>query len=617
MNLVTRKAFLPFTLGAALCVTLSLSVSAETSRTIASCLAFPDEACSDVIFDRLTEIERETSDAEGLAAGQVQLVSTLAQAGQFDAAVAVLDRIQDSAFRPGIRDVAALEVISLLDGQNDALAQRLLDGVVSDYMYDLARGHYIASLARVVGSQEALAAVDATNRDDQPLAQIGLQQLLDALVTEGRTDVALQTLKQNTSGDAVEDDYVLYSVVDSQLAFGCIDAAEMLLVHFVDPLWQTVATSVVAKALAEDGRPAVNTLIVASQHLLSIPMLEQRMYAFQPFTRAAAAANRTDLALDVIGDLSSNKADRALALNSVAQTVVRQDTDANWRAILENAAALLEDERSEGNEPNGKVDEAWYRVSRTITLAGDVVWALAAAENISDEEWRKQSISDVAMDLIDAQRFEEAFVALAYQADTDLQVRGLLRLSRAAEKWGELAFAQRAQGMVIGMVEGPDWVPLSERTISELVLYEASKGRFGAEMHLRSFEDSELRINGQIDIMGFAAELGSPQEFNEYLQIALGAVHEIEDPDMRAQMSRNAAVQLAQSGKEEEALAFAMTQQDPEGRDAMLQSLSVTLVGLEEFSAAMRAVNAIADSVARNDAERLLLLSVLPSTMNR
>lgn len=587
---------------------------AAAQVSLDTCLVEPSPICADPITRELLAIEQATPDPDMAARTQFQLAVTLAEGAQFDAATQVLERLEDPPGWPGLRDTAILDVITVLGAESARRGLAMLDMMSDGDAYERARAHHISNLVLHDSLDRALADLAATDRSGRPLEYVGLDKLAVALVADGQTDLALRLIAETIPDDIARRGSLLNRIVSNRVQAGQLDLARDITDRIDDPTWRVMAAARLGAGLAQAGdmAGAERSFAEARRVMATLPNADQRFYVYEVFARAALTIDRPDLALDAVSDVSSYRFDRVDALNMVAQIALNMDAGIDWRTLLADALVVLEDGPRDGAEVGERFDRALSFLAQTMAMSGDADWALQTLARVSDRSWREQDLANIALSLIEGRQYDTALTILAAHADWDMQAQGLITLARAADLSGSGGIADIAAGIVIGLVEGPEWVPLTDYTISRLAELESSRGQFEqAETRLRFLEDTHLQRLGRIVNLGFAAQSGTQDEFTTYLAIARQAVAQTDDPAARLQMTRNLVIELVLANRIDEALDVALEAPDAGARDTVLGILATALSGYGNLPKAMEAAQAIADPVMAQNETRMVLLAAL------
>ncbi|MBO6604342.1 MAG: hypothetical protein JJ938_09040 [Roseicyclus sp.] len=99
-------------LGAGLCAFLAWSDPALSQTSLDACLAAPEAGCTEVIFNELRYSLPAIEDPNQMDRMAQQLAVTLAEGKRFDEANSALYHMMDFWAQPGIREIAALDIVS-------------------------------------------------------------------------------------------------------------------------------------------------------------------------------------------------------------------------------------------------------------------------------------------------------------------------------------------------------------------------------------------------------------------------------------------------------------------------------------------------------------------------
>ncbi len=606
-------------LGAGLCAFLAWSDPALSQTSLDACLAAPEAGCTEVIFNELRYSLPAIEDPNQMDRMAQQLAVTLAEGKRFDEANSALYHMMDFWAQPGMREIAALDIVSGLGAQSREFGLGFLHMIEDDEMYDHARSQHIANLVDHGAVDQALRELTTENRTGAPLGLVGLSALALALLERGQTEEALQLVAENMADDPVGRGSLLSRMASDRLQMSQIDMARTILEQIEDPMWRVTTGARIGEALARAGdmEAAEQAFAAARSELAALPDADRRFHAFGAFARSALLVGRYDLAIAAIADVSTYRFDQVEAYNMLARFALSPRINLDVRAPLQAAMDELQAGPRDGDGIPHRYDGALAQLAQTMALSRDVEWAIDTLAQIRDRDRRNLETSDIADSLVAARLLDEAVTVLAAVDDPDEQARSLIFLAHTALRLRRVEIGGMAMAQLLDMVDGPEWVPVTDDTISRLAELESSLGQYGtAETRLRHLDNTDLQLRGRITNLGFAARSGSEEDYATYLEIAEDAVLQIGDPAIRALHMRNLLIQLVYGERFDDALRIAGDVQDPEARDALLTTLASALSGHAGPAVAMDAVDAITDPTARSIRRFMILLSALRQSLD-
>ncbi len=588
--------------------------TAQAQTSVANCLESQDAACVDVLNARLEEIENAMQDSEDQAVAKLGRVTALALLRRLDLAEAAVDSMPDNSSNPAFKDSAIVAIISVPAQDAVERGRLLLSRIVSPEYYETARAAYIINLIRTSDVDTALQELVATNQPGAPMKYVGVYQLAHALALKDRPDDALELVLNSSQGDEHYEGMVLESLVMGLIDKDRVPDAIKLLTHIKAPFWEAAAKSRVAAELSKNGHMADAEELFAQARLkmASLDKPEDRFRIFESFTRSAIAGGRLDFALKAVDDVSSFPADRAAALQTILDIGAGKLDQTEWRPIAHELISLRATQPRKVQMPAERWNNDWRRLATAVAVSGDSKLATNLVQRIPDKDVQQAAMDTIAIILIHSMRFQEAVAVLQLQPNRDRQVQGYIRLSQIADNYGQSAVAEKAIWTAIGLVEGPDFVPVSDSTVSMLARYESRTGQYEeAELRLQHIEDQEIQVRARIANFGFAATHGSQDDYNRYLKIARRAVYTVESGKVKSQLLTELASQLVYAGKSEPIFDLAKTIDESAERDRFLLNMAYVFSGYQQFVPAKKVVSEISDPAMRAVEEHRLLLAVL------
>lgn len=596
---------------AATFVTILGSEAAAQSK-LERCFAEPKAACSDVLIDRISALQSEMKSAEDVALSQVKLAQVLAKGGRVEAAEAVINNIAPPSSRPAVKDIA---IVSLIQARSEDTGTRnsdLLAQVLAPDRYEMARASHIANLAQSGNVDVAVAEAATTNRANQPLLEFALANLAQALLQNGQLETAWKIVDQYA--DKSSRWPVLNIIMENRLAAGQYNEARATISRMKETSRRAISTAQLAAALTRSGQSqqGKDSFAKARQMLAEIDDPEMRFIAFDGFAQVVVNAGEIDMALAAAQDAGSNRFDYADALLTVARISANINNDAKWQPIITDAIAVLMDGAAQGLKAEDSLNQIWSNVISVTAATGEAEWAADLIGKITSKQQRSQELNVLVTSLIDAEQLETALRLLPLQTDGDVKAQGFLRVALAASETGKESVKQEAMEVVIGLVEGPNEIEISDETNSLLALWEASAGNLkAAEMRVRFVDELSLQARARIMIARYAAKYGNDEEYTNYLAGARAVINQVEQPTTRASLIRYLTTLLAMHGKAQD--TFAIIQQEPDQniRDELSLSSSLMFGNLRQFDKAMAAIANISDPAERMKIEHGLLISLL------
>lgn len=590
------------------------SHTAQAKTSVANCLESQDAACVDVLNVRLEEVENAMQDPEDEAVAKLGRVTALALLRRLDLAANALDSMPGNSGNPAFKDSAIVAIISVPAENPVERGRRLLSRIVSPEYYETARAAYIINLVRTSDVDTALQELVATNRPGEPMRYVGVYQLSHALALKGRLDDALELVQNSSDGDENHEGMVLESLVMTLIDKGRIADATKIMAYIKAPLWEATAKSRVAAELSKNGHMADAEELFgqARRKMAALDHPEDRFRIFESFTRSAIAGGRLDFALKAVDDVSSFPNDRAAALQTIFDIGAGKLDQIEWRPIADELISLHVKQPRNVQMAAERWNNDWRRLATAVAVSGDSKLATSLVQRIPDKDVQQAAMDTIAIILIHSMRFQEAVSVLQLQSNRDRQVQGYIRLSQIADNYGQSAVAEKAISTAIGLVEGPDFVPVSDSTVSMLARYESRIGQYEkAEIRLRHVQDKEVQVRARIANFGFAATHGSQDDYNRYLKIARRAVYTVESGKVKSQLLRELASQLVYAGKSEPIFDLAKKIDESAERDRFLLNMAYVFSGYQQFVPAKKVVSEISDPDMRMVEEHRLLLAVL------
>ncbi|WP_461458202.1 hypothetical protein [Parasphingorhabdus sp.] len=443
---------------------------------------------------------------------------------------------------------------------------------------------------------------------------VGVYQLSHALALKGRLDDALELVQNSSDGDENHEGMVLESLVMTLIDKGRIADATKIMAYIKAPLWEATAKSRVAAELSKNGHMADAEKLFgqARRKMAALNHPEDRFRIFESFTRSAIAGGRLDFALKAVDDVSSFPNYRAAALQTIFDIGAGKLDQIEWRPIADELISLHVKQPRNVQMAAERWNNDWRRLATAVAVSGDSKLATSLVQRIPDKDVQQAAMDTIAIILIHSMRFQEAVSVLQLQSNRDRQVQGYIRLSQIADNYGQSAVAEKAISTAIGLVEGPDFVPVSDSTVSMLARYESRIGQYEkAETRLRHVQDKEVQVRARIANFGFAATHGSQDDYNRYLKIARRAVYTVESGKVKSQLLRELASQLVYAGRSEPIFDLAKTIHESAERDRFLLNMAYVFSGYQQFVPAKKVVSEISDPDMRMVEEHRLLLAVL------
>ncbi len=591
-----------------------LGGTAQAQNSIASCLESQDAACVDVLNARLAQIENAMQDPEDEAVAKLGRVTALALLRRMDLAEVAVDSMPDNSSNPAFKDSAIVAIVSVPAQDSVERGRLMLSRILSREYYETARAAYIINLIRTSDVDTALQELVATNQPGEPMRYVGVYQLSHALALKGRLDDARELILNSGQGDENHEGMMLESLVMTLIDKGRIADATKLLTYIKAPLWEATAKSRVAAELSKNGHmaDAEELFDQARRKMAALDQPEDRFRIFESFTRSAVAGGRLDFALKAVDDVSNFPADRAAALQTILDIGAGKLGQTEWRPIADELISLHANQPRKVQMSAERWNNDWRRLATAVAVSGDSKLATSLVQRIPDKDVQQAAMDTIAIILIHTMRFQEAFAVLPLQSDRDRQVQGYVRLSQIADNYGQSAVAEKAISTAIGIVEGPDFLPVSDSTVSMLARYESRTGQYEeAELRLQHIEDQEIQVRARIANFGFAATHGSQDDYNRYLKIARRAVYAVESEKVKSQLLRELASQLVYAGKSEPIFGLAKTIEESAERDRFLLNMAYVFSGYQQFVPAKKVVSEISDPAMRMAEEHRLLLAVL------
>lgn len=577
------------------------------------CLTTPDATCADALNTRLAEIEAAMTNPQDRAMRQMVRAQTLARAGHIDEAEALITSMQPPPEYARLKDEALRLVIQDLGTATQTHGRRLLSMIQAPDAYNAARSYYIVNLAKTASFDQLMAEVQATQRDDAKLEYFALLAMLEKAAAAEQTDAAISLIETHTP-DTPEERGPNFRMLAVELAkAGKVAEAERVIETLSDHTWQSIARSEVAGVVAAAGDAAKADVLFgqAREDLLQIADYDPRKWAFDMLAQSAVKAGRMDLAVAAVDDLTNFPIDVANALTTVARVAADNDIPAaEWRVHIDRALELIGDSHPPG--PVGdQQNDLMASIATLVAQAGDTDLAKTLIGRIPDDQRQSLEFANFASRLTNDGLFDAALAILPSQKNWDFQAQGLIQLAFAAREEGQTDTADKAYGLVLGLVEGPEFVEVSDYVISLLAWYESSIGAYDtANTRFNFITDLNVQIHGRITTAAFVAEFGSQGQLEEYLAATTQAIAQHPEPRQQESYTLALALELARAGKDDVALALAQRVADPAGRDEIL-GIYVANLGETRFLQAMAAVQAISSPTAKQLNEHLVLTNAL------
>ncbi len=599
-------------------VFFSGSLQAETG--VRECLLTPSRTCVDTLNTRLSQLETGMQDTSVLPLLKLRRVSALVFWRRFNLAEAIVKTIPTDAQNTTLKDSALVAIVSVSHEDPLERAQRLLAQIESADYYEIARANYIANLARASDPETALHALAATNRPNTPLKYVAVRELSQALAFDGRLQKAVELIRNGTGNDKGQEGNYLSFLAISELNQGRAANAEKLLTDIKDPFWNAVTRSEVAGVVAKTGKMAKAEILFhqAQSEMANLKQTDRRFRVFDTFARSAITGQRLDLAVNAIRDVGSFPLDQANALSRIIEIAAGKVTQAEWRPVADQAIALLKKDEGSLKATRNNWDRGWSRLADAVAIAGDPKLAARLTKHISDRNWQHQNLANIIRTTMHNAQFQEALDLLALQTDWDRRVQGYIALAQLAESSGYKDLAKESLVTALGLIEGPEFVPVNDTTISHLARYESRAGQYErAEMRLRHVKDKELQMRGRIFNLDMAATNGSKDDYDRYFSIAREAIAKTESADMQVHFLQILASQLVSAGKTQPALEFSRSIEDGCARDRFLESMVSLMVDLQLFSPAQRLISEISAPEKRAAQEHQMVLNALRLSLAR
>lgn len=590
-------------------VSITFESPARAQETVGACLSTPNEACITVLNDDLAAREQSLPSGQERVFAQFFRVSTFVAGNRPDLAEAILDEIPAN-----VRDSPLFEIVAF--SKDDVLerGQRLLPLIKSHEYYTTARGHYIENLVDAVDLETVMAELVATDRYGEPITFTHALALAQALAVGGRVDDAIGIVALGTLDNERYQGPHLHGVITSLLAVGKLADAERVIDQIKAPMWRAIAKGDLARALHESGATVEATAFFAQSRdeMATLELPNQRLHVYGKVMEAAIDVGRFDFAVDAARDVSTFPIDHAFALAGLLEYVGEDLQQSRWQPVVDQVVTLLDSQPNRIEGTQSQQNDTLSRVSCVVAMAGDIDQAVNLNRRITDTDWRDFDLEKISMQLFSQGNLEGAFALLAGQRDFDKQAQGYIQLSKLAAAVGNTALAQSAIAAAMELVDGPERVSVGEETIVSLANYEASIGRFqDAAIRLRDLSDIELQAKGHIAQLGFAAAIGSREEYENHLAAIRAELDGIEDHRLRHALLDDLVLELIYAGKSEPIVELVFTIRENTIRDTLLQNAGHLLTNKEQFSAALVVVSQISDSALRAMQEHNVLLGAL------
>ncbi|WP_108812382.1 hypothetical protein [Sphingorhabdus sp. Alg231-15] len=623
---VNNRDFLMSNLRLVICAALAatglvfFSGNLQAETGVRECLLTPSNTCVDRLNTRLNDLETGMQNTSVQSLLKLRRVSALVFWRKFDLAEAIVNAIPTDARNTILKDSALVAIVSVSHEDPPGRARRLLAQIESAEYYEIARANYIANLARASDPETALQALAATNRPNKPLKYVAVGELSQGLALDGRLQEAVALIRNGTGNDEGREGSYLSFLVINELDQGRITNAEKLLTDIRDPFWKAIARSEIAGALAKTGKmaEAEKWFHQAQREMANLEQPDRRFRVFETFARSAVTGQRLDLAANAVGGVGNFPIDQATALSRIVEIAAGKVTQSEWRPIADRAISLLMKLEVSSEATRIRRDSGWSRLADAVAMAGDPKLAARLTKKISDKKWQDHNLAQIVRTSTHSSQFQEALDLLELQTDWDKRVQGYISLAQVAENSGHKDLAKESLVTAIGLIEGPEFVPVNETTISHLARYESRAGQYErAEMRLRHVKDKELQIRGRIFNLDMAATHGSKDDYDRYFAIAREAIETIESTDRQVLFLQILASQLISVGKTQPALEFGRSIEKGCARDRFLESTASLMVDHQLFSPAQKLISEISDPVKRAAQEHQMVLNALRLSLAR
>jgi tetratricopeptide (TPR) repeat protein len=578
-----------------------------------ACLSQPGPECIGILNVEIAARINDMTPGDARKEARLQHACILAEGGAFDrsevvAAALVAEGDTERA------DFALLEIVRGASIAQTERVPRLLAQMTSERMRAIAREDFVVSLARLGQLERASAELAAISEMAMSLPYAGIQALSTGLADAERLEEALDLIATRASHDPFHHDSLLLDLTKQRLASDAIAEAEAILERFRDPWWQAFASVDIAAALLAAGQRTRGEQMFSAARAVMAGQEDpgQRVFMFGPFAAAAISAERVDLAVDAAPDVGSFPIDHANALRMIVEVGAGTLTEVAWRPLAERAVSLISESADDTAEGRSRQDRALADLAMAVAMAGGGELSMNLAGRISDPVLRDDQVDNVLTSQIDAERLDEALRLLPAQQDWNKQARGFILVARAAFARGQEDLATQAYNEVLALAEGPEWVPLDEITLAQLVELEGEMGRHAvAATRLHFLEDDDTRARAAIVHARLAANSASDDVYADALEMALRSVHLESDTARRERRLSMLGVNLIDSIRRSDALALASRFETDEARDDYLANAVTALNVRGDRETAIEASWLITDATLREAKEQAVLRAAL------
>ena len=582
----------------------------DPHSALTTCLASPDLECGEVFSGRIQELEDDFGPNEWpteLFDLKAEILSAQQDLGAIED---ILPKVKDSY----MRDVAATAAINQARSPEDTeLAIRLSRQIENSELYAKAVDELVSRTAERYGGRRAIDVLQLTKRQDVNVSQPALRTVIAALFQEGEqataVEFALSIRATETSGALLAD------IVEFSLSADDPRQARTTYALIEDDFWKVTSAGRLATYLrqsvtgAEAARAELKT---AADIMIRVPEPYIRFFLFEHLAQGMIEMGEIDLAVTTAREVGRFPIDHARSLRTVARLTAEHTTSDRWRAILSDSLDLLETE-NELDEPRamGLADAAM-----TIALIGDTNWALDVLNKVSDDDLRVLTLDDMVTQLVEQSTFDPAMMLLSEQQDHDLRVNGWIALARAADLAGQCEVSQLAFHHALADVEGPDWVPLTDATVGNLAIYEASRGAFEiAEIRLRFLNEPDQRVHARTEVLEFALEHDAVAVQRRLINSINLTIAETPNPIWRFAFGRALVEKLLAADEIKHAYSSIRNVSDSTSRDSHWSKAADRLSARGKFGDAHLASLEILDKKVRHRTELIVLMRALMAHM--
>jgi hypothetical protein len=578
-----------------------------------ACLSQPGPECIGILNVEIAAriIDMPPGDARNEA--RLQHAYVLAEGGAFEISAVVAAALVTEGDTERA-DFALLEIVRGASIAQTERVPRLLAQMTSECMRAIAREDFVVSLARRGQLDRASAELAAISEMAKFLPYAGIRALSIGLADAGRLEEALDLIATLASHDPLHHDSLLLDLTKQRLASDAIAEAEAILERFRDPWWQAFASVDIAAALLAAGQRTRGEQMFSAARAVMAGHEDpgQRVFMFVPFAAAAISAERVDLAVDAAPDVGSFPIDHANALRMIVEVGAGTLTEVAWRPLADRAASLISETADDTAEGRARQDRALADLAMAVAMAGGGELSMNLAGRISDPVLRDDQVDNVVTSQIDADRLDEALGLLPAQQDWNKQARGFILVARAAFARGQEDLATQAYNELLALAEGPEWVPLDEITLEQLVELEGEMGHHEvAATRLHFFEDDDTRARASIVHARHAANSASDEVYADAFEMAVQSIHLEGDSTRREQLLSMLGFHLIDSTRRSDALALASRFETDQARDDYL-AIAVTALNIRgDHMTAVEASWLIADPTLRVANEQAVLRAAL------